>query len=47
LIGSEETRSRNTFAATKISLCDRSSYQGGVVERFNQWRGSTPKPCIG
>jgi len=29
---SEETGSCNTFAATKISLCARSSYQGGVVE---------------
>jgi hypothetical protein len=32
LMDSEEACSRNTFAATKISLCARSSYQGGVVE---------------
>jgi len=32
LMGSEETCWRNTFAATKISLCARSSNQGGVVE---------------
>jgi hypothetical protein len=35
LMGNNETCSRNTFATTKISLCARSSYQGGVVEGFN------------
>jgi hypothetical protein len=36
LMGNNETCSRNTFATPKISLCARSSYQGGVVEGFNR-----------
>lgn len=43
LMGNKETCSRNTFAGTKISLCARSSYQGGVVEIFNHMAGEHPE----